>query len=96
MNIRLNEEVASKLNGVADGGRIGGTGESTNGSEANGLVHRTLSRIRTSGTEINGFTLFKNRALSRKTRKGALSLFGHDDIERCIHKEEALLWKYTG
>lgn len=41
MNIRLNEEVASKLNGVADGGRIGGTGESTIGSEANELVHRT-------------------------------------------------------
>ena len=41
MNIQQNEEADSKLIGVADGdyGRIGGTGETTNGSEANGLVH---------------------------------------------------------
>ncbi|MGY3189019.1 hypothetical protein [Lysinibacillus sp. TE18511] len=59
MNIQQNEEADSKLIGVEDGdyGRIGGTGETTNGSEANGLVHRTPS-----GTEINGFTLFKNQA----------------------------------
>jgi hypothetical protein len=36
-----------------DSGRISGTGETTNGSEANGLVHRTPSRTRPSGTEIN-------------------------------------------
>lgn len=41
MNIQQNEEADSKLIGVEDGdyGRIGGTGETNNGSEANGLVH---------------------------------------------------------
>lgn len=43
MNIQQNEEGDSKLIGVEDGEyrRIGGTDETKNGSEANGLVHRT-------------------------------------------------------
>lgn len=64
MNIQQNEEADSKLIGVEDGdyGRIGGTGETNNGIEANGLVHSTPSGTCPSGTEINGFTLFKKRA----------------------------------
>lgn len=54
MNIQQNEEADSKLIGLENGdyGR----------SNANGLVHRTPSRMSTSETEINGFKLFKNRA----------------------------------
>jgi|APAra7269097235_1048549.scaffolds.fasta_scaffold107860_2 hypothetical protein len=71
MNIQQNEEADSKLIGVEDGdyGRIGGTGETNNGCEANGLVHRTPSGTRPSGTEINGFTLFKNLARLFKKRR---------------------------
>ncbi|MFJ5566193.1 hypothetical protein [Lysinibacillus xylanilyticus] len=58
-----------------DYGRIGGTGETTNGSEANGLVHRTPFGTRPSGTEINGFTLFKNRALFLKNIELHMQLF---------------------
>lgn len=54
MNIQQNEEADSKLIGVENGdyGR----------SDANGLVHRTPSRMRASEAEINSFEWFNNRS----------------------------------
>ncbi|MCY9547204.1 hypothetical protein [Lysinibacillus xylanilyticus] len=77
MNIQQNEEADSKLIGVEDGdyGGIGGTGETNNGSEANGLVHSKPSGTCPSGMEINGFTLFKNRALFLKNIELHMHLF---------------------
>lgn len=71
---------------TADSGRISGTGETTNGSEANGLVHRTPSgkrAVRSANQRIAFYFILPSIPFKRNCTRDIFEwFFGIDVIEK--------------